>query len=304
MMKRVIIITVPFLLALVVYMFWIVPSQRYKVLPEQEVDVGGGVKMKFVLVPRGEFIMGSPETEIGRRTDEGPQLKVTITKPFYIGVMEVTQKQWKAVMGNNPSHFRGDNLPVEQVSWNDCQEFLAKLSAKNGGVFRLPTEAEWEYVCRAGTTTPFNIGNTINPDQANFDGRFIYGNGSKGKQREKTTSAGTLVSNAWGLYDMHGNVNEWCEDLYNESYCGERSIIDSAGHSKDNKRVCRGGCYEDSPENCRSATRSGINSSFKMRYLGFRVVFHPGVPAQPPVKSQNDPSDGRDDAKTKAKNGK
>src|SRR5262249_43140137 len=154
--------------------------------------------------------MGSPKGELLReflRGDE-TQHKVTLTRGFYMGVYPVTQEEWQAVMGKNPSRFKGEkNLPVEMVTWDDCQKFIKKLQAKDKGgkAYRLPTEAEWEYACRAGTTTPFHFGETISTEQANYDGNSVYGNGNKGAFRKKTTPVGTFPGNAWGLHDMHGN---------------------------------------------------------------------------------------------------
>ena len=147
------------------------------------------------------------------------------------GVYTVTQEQWQAVMGNNPSHFKGEkNLPVEKVSWDDCQEFIKKLREKDKKPYRLPTEAEWEYACRAGTTTPFHFGETISTDQANYNGNFTYGNGKKGVYRKKTTPVGSFPANAWGLHDMHGNVWQWCQDWYGDY--PQKDVVDPQGPEK------------------------------------------------------------------------
>ena len=212
--------------------------------------------MKFVRLDAGEFMMGSPANEQYRGNDE-TQHREQITKPFMLGVHEVTQAQWKAVMGANPSAFKGDDLPVELVSWNDAVEFCQKLSLREGKKYRLPTEAEWEYACRSGTTTPFHFGATISTDQANYDGRFVYGNGRKGIYRNKTTAAGSFQPNAWGLYDMHGNVWEWCEDKYEEG----KAIS-----------VWRGGSWLNLPWNCRSAIRIRYSPNIRFSSLGFRVT--------------------------------
>jgi serine/threonine-protein kinase len=168
------------------------------------------IGMEMVYVPAGSFIMGSENGD----SDEKPMHRVTISSGFYMGRYEVTQAQWQAVMGTNPSDFKGcDNCPVEQVSWDDAQEFIRQMNARGDGyTYRLPTEAEWEYACRAGTTTAFAYGDLLSSEQANFDGKHPYGGASKGVYRQKTTLVGSFQPNAFGLYDMHGNVWEWCQD--------------------------------------------------------------------------------------------
>jgi formylglycine-generating enzyme required for sulfatase activity len=240
---------------------------------EKVLDLGGGVKLELVLIPAGEFMMGSPANEAERGKDEGPQHKVRLTKPFYMGKHEVTQEQWERVMGNNPSHFKGAKHPVEKVSWNDTQEFIKKLNARVGekGAFGLPTESEWEYACRAGTGTPFHTGNTISTDQANYDGNYTYGAGRKGAYREKTMPVGSLASNAFGLYDMHGNVYEWCQDWFADKYPGgERT--DPPGPATGQYRVLRGGSWNLDPWNCRSAYRGGVPPAGRSNIGGFRLL--------------------------------
>ena len=236
-------------------------------------DLGNGVKLELVLIPAGEFVMGLPDSEEERDSDEGPQHRVRIAQPFYMGRYEVTQAQWEAVMGSNPSHFKGDGrLPVENVSWNDCQEFCKRLSAKVGRTVRLPTEAEWEYACRAGTGTPFHFGGTISTDQANYNGKFTYGNGRKGVYREKTTVVGSFAANAWGLHDMHGNVWEWCEDVWHEGYAGaptDGSAWVSGGNAE--YRVLRGGSWDGAPRICRSANRGRSRPDSRYGNIGLRV---------------------------------
>ena len=189
--------------------------------------------------------MGSPKEEIERKPDEIPH-QVTLTKGFYMGVYPVTQEQWKEIMGNNPSQFNGEkNLPVEMVSWNDCQEFIKKLRIKDKTPYRLPTEAEWEYCCRAGTKTPFHFGETISTGQANYDGNFIYGNGKKGLNRKKTMPVGSFPANAWGLHDMHGNLWEWCQDWYGDY--PQNDVVDPQGPNEGKARVLRGGSWNDGP---------------------------------------------------------
>src|SRR5476649_2316727 len=171
-----------------------------------------------------------------------------------MGVYTVTQEQWQAIMGNNPSEFKGEkNLPVETVSWDDCQEFIKKLGEKNKQPYRLPTEAEWEYACRAGTTTPFHFGQAISANKANYDSYYTYGDGKKGVWRKKTTPVGSFQANAWGLHDMHGNVYQWCQDFYGDY--PQKNVTDPQGPEKGVGRVLRGGSWFDLPRLCRSAYR-------------------------------------------------
>jgi len=228
--------------------------------------------MNFVYIPAGDFLMGSPPTEKNRNSDVVPQHNVKISKGFWMGQTEVTQAQYKAVMGTNPSHFKGDNNPVENVSWDNATEFCRKLSQKEGNTYRLPTEAEWEYACRAGTTTPFNTGQTISTDQANYDGDYVYGNGRKGTDRGKTTEVGSFSPNAFGLYDMHGNVYEWCQDWYDEDYYSNSPSVDPQGPNTGEYRVLRGGSWYNYPRGCRSANRYRLTPDGTNDGSGFRVV--------------------------------
>jgi formylglycine-generating enzyme required for sulfatase activity len=182
-------------------------------------DLGNGVTLEMVSIPGGTFLMGSPENEKERLDSEGPQHRVTI-QPFWLGKYPITQRQWQAVMGNNPARFKGDNRPVECVSWKDVVEFCQRLSEKTGKTYRLPSEAEWEYACRAGTTTPFYFGETITTDLVNYDGNSPYASAPTGIYRKQTTEVGIFPPNAFGLYDMHGNVWEWCADPWHENYKG------------------------------------------------------------------------------------
>jgi sulfatase modifying factor 1 len=231
-----------------------------------------GSGMKFAWVPPGSFLMGSPTEEKERKRDEARH-KVTLTKGFYLGVHPVTQEQWTKLMGKNPSKFRdGKNLPVEQVNWNECREFIEKLREQDKGrPYRLPTEAEWEYACRAGTTTPFSFGETISTDLANYNGNYSYGDGKKGVYREKTVPVVSFRANAWGLHDMHGNVSQWCQDFYAEEY-PKGDAIDPLGETGEN-RVIRGGSWIDNPLECRSAYRGGCKPVLRHSLIGFRICF-------------------------------
>jgi formylglycine-generating enzyme required for sulfatase activity len=233
--------------------------------------VTNSIGMKFVWIAPGTFMMGSPKEEEGRKTNETHH-KVTLTKGFYMGVYTMTQEEWQAVMGKNPSIFKGEkNLPVEAVSWEDCQEFIKKLRDKDKKPYRLPSEAEWEFSCRAGTTTPFYFGETISTDQANYNGDYTYGDGKKGKWRDKTTPVGSFPANAWGLHDMHGNVWQWCQDNYGVYL--QKDVIDPQSVSTRQLRVLRGGSCNFSPESCRSAFRGRLGPDRHDGTIGFRLCF-------------------------------
>jgi formylglycine-generating enzyme required for sulfatase activity len=246
------------------------------------------IGMKFVWMRPGTFVMGSPMQE-NARSELETQHTVELTKGFYMGVYAVTQEQWHAVMNYeyirpaegfdlvNPSRFQGaqgeKNLPVEMVSWNDCQAFIKKLRAKEKDKqpYRLPTEAEWEYACRAGTATPFYFGETISTAQANYFGDVVYANGKKGENRKRTTPVGSFPPNAWGLYDMHGNVAQWCQDRFGK-YTQQR--VDPQGPEKGGSRVLRGGSWESTPARCRSACRAWDAPDNRGKGLfGFRLCF-------------------------------
>ncbi|TAE97429.1 MAG: protein kinase, partial [Oscillatoriales cyanobacterium] len=219
-------------------------------------NLGDGITIDMIAIPGGSFVMGSPSTESGRQNDEGPQRTVTVA-PFFMGKYEVTQAQYQAVMGNNPSNFKGAKRPVEQVSWNEAVEFCRKLTQKTGKSYRLPSEAEWEYACRAGTTTPFYFGDTITPDLVNYDGNNPYGAAPKGLYRQQTTDVGSFPPNSFGLYDMHGNVWEWCSDKWHDNYSGAPTDGSSWETGTDNNRVLRGGSWNNDAVGCRSAYRNG-----------------------------------------------
>ena len=215
--------------------------------------------------------MGSPKSELERNDDEF-QHEVELTKGFYMGVHEVTQEEYQEVMGENPSRFKGAKLPVENVSWDDAQEFCKKLSMKEGKKYRLPTEAEWEYACRAGTTTPFHFGETISPNQVNYDGNYPYGNGEMGVYRAKTTPVGSFAPNAFGLHDMHGNVLEWCEDWYDGKYYENSPRENPVNNAIATYRVLRGGSWVDVAKNARSASRNNVMPGHRNSLIGLRVV--------------------------------
>ena len=235
----------------------------------RSITLPGGAKMEMIYCPPGEFMMGSPNTEEDREDNE-TQHCVRLTKGFWIGKYPVTQQQWKSVMGSNPSNWEGDDLPVENVSWNDCQEFVSKLNETFGnGVARLPTEAEWEYACRAGTTTAYSFVNVLNGDKANCDGNYPYGTTKKGKYIGRTTSIGQYDPNFWGFYDMHGNVWEWCADWYGDYPSG--SVTDPIGPASGDYRVLRGGGWSSITWHCRSAYRNWHNPGNRNYYYGFRL---------------------------------
>ena len=227
--------------------------------------------MEFVLIKHGQFLIGTPETGLAD-TLQSYQHEVEITKDFYLGKCEVTQGEWEKLMGSNPSHFKGnDSLPVENVTWYEAKKFIDKLNQiNNGKLFRLPTEAEWEYACRAGTTTPFSTGKNITTDQANYDGDFPYKNYPKGINRNHTTIVGTFKPNPWGLYDMNGNVWEWCEDWY----CPypKIKVADPVGNCKTDLKVIRGGSWYFVAKCARSDWRYTHNPNNKGFSLGFRVL--------------------------------
>ncbi|NMG61230.1 formylglycine-generating enzyme family protein [Geitlerinema sp. P-1104] len=236
----------------------------------------------MVAIPEGSFVMGSPDDEPERRDNESPQHEVTVPS-FFMGRYPVTQAQWRTVaampqvekeLKADPSHFKGDNRPVESVSWYEAMEFCARLSAHTGREYRLPSEAEWEYACRAGTTTPFHFGKMITTEVANYDGNYTYNGGPKGDYREETTPVGHFgIANAWGLSDMHGNVWEWCLDHWHNNY-GKAPTDGSAWLSEDegSTRVLRGGSWLNDPRDCRSACR-GDGYPRDVNYSrGFRVV--------------------------------
>jgi formylglycine-generating enzyme required for sulfatase activity/tRNA A-37 threonylcarbamoyl transferase component Bud32 len=260
--------------------------------------------MKFAWIPPETFLMGSPKNEEGREPYQGAdefQHKVTLTKGFFMGIQQVTRgqfatfvqkagfktqaereggahiwtdKEWKqdpAANWRNPGFEQTNDHPVTCVSWNDAVAFAEWLAKQDNKRIRLPSEAEWEYACRARTTTPFHFGETISTDQANFDGNYTYGKGTKGKFRQKTTPVGSFPANAWGLFDMHGNLWDWCQDWFGEH--PRNDVVDPQGPESGQYRVLRGGSWISDPENCRSACRNGLEPAYRFSIFGLRVCF-------------------------------
>jgi len=237
---------------------------------EGEMREFGGIEM--VWCPAGEFLMGSPVGEADRRDDE-KQHRVTLTKGFWMAKTECTQGQWGSVMGSNPSRFKGAELPVETVSWDDVQGWLEKMNKEHpltaGWKWVLPTEAQWEYACRARTETVFSFGDVLNGKEGNCDGNYPYGTSAKGPYLEKTASVGNYAPNAWGLHDMHGNVLEWCRDRYDGNYY-EDEQNDPTGPTSGTDRVFRGGSWGIFARYCRAAYRGRFTPEDRSVNLGFR----------------------------------
>ena len=248
-------------------------------------DLGDGVKLTLMLIPADEFLMGAPEDEPGSQGNERPQHLVEVPQ-FLMGRYPITQAQWRVVGGYpqierklnpDPSVFKGDHRPVENVSWEDAQEFCERLLAQTGKNYRLPSEAQWEYGCRAGTKTPFHYGEMSTTELANYDGTRTYNNGPKGEYRQQTTEVGMFPANEWGLYDMHGNVWEWCEDDWHSDYEGAPSD-GSAWTESDResaRRLLRGGSWLSYPVNCGSACRNDGSRVDRSGNFGFRVCCVP-----------------------------
>jgi formylglycine-generating enzyme required for sulfatase activity len=265
------------------------------------------IDMKLRLIPAGEFQMGSPESDKDAPEDEKPQHLVRITKPFYMGVYTVTQEEYQRVMGRNSSFFSATGygkdrvaglntarFPAEQIRWPDAVDFCRRLSEmpaekRAGRTYRLPTEAEWEYACRAGTTTAFNIGNSLSSRQANFNGNHPYGGAEKGPFLSRTSEVGSYPPNALGLYDMHGNVWQWCADWYGLNYYKESPIEDPRGPTHGSRRVIRGGEWYGDAQDCRSAFRYADVPTGVFYVMGFRVVMTTGgstSPGEPVVEDK------------------
>jgi formylglycine-generating enzyme required for sulfatase activity len=230
--------------------------------------------MKFVYIGPGSFMMGSPPSESGQDSDEKLH-RVTLTKGYWLQTTEVTQGQWQAVMGRNPSRFSscGSDCSVEKVSWTDAQDFIRKLNRRGDKItYALPTEAQWEYGARAGTSTPFAFGNCLSTSQANYDGNRPLSGCSKGTYRRSTVKVASFSANAWGLYDMHGNVWEWCQDWWGDYPSG--SVTDPTGPSAGSGRVVRGGGWGGYARDCRSAGRDGGSPGLRNNGLGLRLAGH------------------------------
>jgi formylglycine-generating enzyme required for sulfatase activity len=275
--------------------------------------------LTLVQLPAGRFLMGSPPDEPERLEKEGPQHEVELGS-FFISQTPITQAQWREVAGwqerpgerwglelePNPSRFQNrdgqgearllkgetstDDRPVEQVSWEDAMEFCRRLSQRTGRTYTLPSEAQWEYACRAGSTTPFAFGETITPELANYDGNYSYANGPKGKYRQQTTPVGMFRANGWGLQDMHGNVWEWCLDHWHGTYEGApvdgSAWLDEEGptaaEDSEKRRLLRGGSWNFNPRSCRSAHRDRFQPGNASNDVGFRVVCLPQGPSLNP----------------------
>ena len=259
--------------------------------------ITNSIGMKLNFIPAGKFLMGSPATEKERDPEE-LQHEVAITRPFYMGVFEVTQGEYEKLMGkpkeggkynpwNRGAFFaQGPDYPMDQATWTQAVEYCKRLSAlpaekKAGRTYRLPTEAEWEYACRAGSKTVFHVGDALSSDKANFDGAYPYGKANKGPNVRKTTKVGSYPPNAYGLYDMHGNVAEWCSDFYDPDYYkkspkddpkGPAEGVMPTGFANNFYHVVRGGCWLDEARACRAAYRFRLQPTEPYRLVGFRVV--------------------------------
>jgi formylglycine-generating enzyme required for sulfatase activity len=241
---------------------------RYGLYADFEV---GGVRQRMRWLPPGRFMMGSPEDEPLRDDDEDLH-EVMLSRGFWLADTACTQALWQAVMQHNPSDFEGPERPVETVSWDDAQAFIAQLNGlKSGLELRLPSEAEWEYACRAGTATPFSFGSNITPDQVNYDGNYPYANAEPGEFRGNTVSVRALPANDWGLFQMHGNVWEWCADWF-ANYPEKLVTIDPVGPESGGFRVLRGGRWGSGGRSVRSAYRLYNDPGYRYRGIGFRLA--------------------------------
>ena len=240
-------------------------------------DLTNSIGMEFAWIPAGSFVMGSPESEHGRDTDE-TQHRVTLTRGYWMGRHLVTQDQWTEVMGANTSHFRnrGAGLPAEWISWLDCLAFCRAMEKLDSRPYRLPTEAEWEYACRGGTTSPFWFGDTTDATRCNYEGSYAYAGGPTHAPLNITTPGKRYPANPFGLYDMHGNLQEFCADRHRGEHAGypPRAISNPRGPAKGQYRIIRGGSWGAHPSRCRSAEREWMRRDDRSQFVGFRVVFH------------------------------
>lgn len=231
-------------------------------------DLGSGIRLDMLIIPAGMFQMGSPPPH--GNIDEGPQHFVTI-RSFMIGKFLITQGQWKAIMGKPPPcRFKREDLPVERVSWEDAQKFCQRLSKQTGRNYQLPSESQWEYTCRAGTNTPFSFGETLITDIANFNGEHRFSHEPRGIYRHLTTAGGMFPPNTFGLYDMHGNLWEWCADNWLDDYSS--SPRGDSAYQNHNHRVARGGSWHEPARLCRSAARIQFLQSDADEFIGFRIA--------------------------------
>jgi len=269
---------------------WVVREGNQWQLNEKPTTVSGyheqlaeNIAITMIQIPAGEFQMGSPELEADRQCYEGPQHLVKLGS-FFLGQTAVTQAQWQVVAGwpkqqlelnDQPSCFQAANQPVEQVSWKEAMEFCRRLSVRTGRNYTLPSESQWEYACRAGTTTAFSFGETLTPELANYNGNNTYASGPKGVYRQKTAEVGSFPANGWGLHDMHGNVWEWCLDSWHGTYKG--APPDGSAWTTDGgaDRLLRGGSWRYNPRNCRSAYRDFSHPVNRGDVIGFRVCCLP-----------------------------
>ena len=237
-------------------------------------DLGHGFNLAMLVIPAGVFLMGSPRRLTNM--DEQPQHLVSI-KPFMMGKYLITQGQWKAFLGKlPPCRFKGDNLPVERVSWEDAQKFCQRISKKMGRNYHLPSETQWEYACRAGTTTPFSFGETLTVEVANFNGEHTFREEPRGFYFHSTSEPGKFPPNAFGINDMHGNLWEWCADSWLDDYSSSPRDGSSYQNKNSRYRVVRGGSWHAPPELCRSAARLRVLQSDADEFMGFRVVCEVG----------------------------
>jgi formylglycine-generating enzyme required for sulfatase activity len=267
---------------------WEKKTKPIEVQTYQE-ELPQGVELTMVEISAGNFLMGSPLSEEGRDEDEA-QRRVTVPA-FWMGRFPITQAQWKVVAGlakvereliADPSIFKGPDLPVESVNWHDAIEFCRRLSKHTRRNYTLPSEAQWEYACRAGSTTPFHFGETLTTELANYDGNFTYGQGPQGTYRQQTIDVGSFPANAWGLQDMHGNVWEWCLDRWHPSLAkgptdgsAWQEPAPELGKEDQDRRLLRGGSWYNDPRICRSASRDRNLPGDRIHYFGFRVCCLP-----------------------------